>query len=99
MRRSVSINLQEPFLDHPLPEWCPGAESNHRHADFQSAALPTELPGPKAISVLIEPGGAFKTGKMALKLSTRPWPGAHLEKTVMGGAVIGKFGGSVQLNP
>ena len=26
-------------------KWCPGAESNHRHADFQSAALPTELPG------------------------------------------------------
>ena len=26
-------------------KWCPGADSNHRHADFQSAALPTELPG------------------------------------------------------
>jgi hypothetical protein len=26
-------------------EWCPGAESNHRHGDFQSPALPTELPG------------------------------------------------------
>jgi hypothetical protein len=26
-------------------EWCPGAESNHRHCDFQSHALPTELPG------------------------------------------------------
>ena len=26
-------------------EWWPGAESNCRHADFQSAALPTELPG------------------------------------------------------
>ncbi len=26
--------------------WCPGPESNQRHADFQSAALPTELPGP-----------------------------------------------------
>src|SRR6266480_247409 len=25
-------------------EW-PGAELNRRHADFQSAALPTELPG------------------------------------------------------
>src|ERR1051325_2415140 len=27
-------------------KWCPGADLNHRHADFQSAALPTELPGP-----------------------------------------------------
>ena len=25
--------------------WCPGAESNSRHRDFQSRALPTELPG------------------------------------------------------
>src|SRR5215813_9360196 len=26
-------------------EWCPGAESNHRHLHFQCSALPTELPG------------------------------------------------------
>ena len=26
-------------------KWCPGAGSNHRHRDFQSRALPTELPG------------------------------------------------------
>ena len=25
-------------------KWCLGPESNQRHADFQSAALPTELP-------------------------------------------------------
>jgi hypothetical protein len=25
--------------------WCPEAESNHRHEDFQSTALPTELSG------------------------------------------------------
>jgi hypothetical protein len=25
--------------------WWPGRELNPRHADFQSAALPTELPG------------------------------------------------------
>ncbi len=26
-------------------KWCPGTESNRRHGDFQSPALPTELPG------------------------------------------------------
>jgi hypothetical protein len=26
--------------------WCPGTELNRRHRDFQSRALPTELPGP-----------------------------------------------------
>ena len=26
-------------------KWCPEAESNHRHGDFQSPALPTELSG------------------------------------------------------
>ena len=34
---------------YPCPSfrgWCLGADSNHRHADFQSAALPTELPRP-----------------------------------------------------
>jgi hypothetical protein len=30
----------------PIFEWCPGAESNHRHLHFQCSALPTELPGP-----------------------------------------------------
>ena len=25
--------------------WCPGVELNHGHRDFQSRALPTELPG------------------------------------------------------
>ncbi len=28
-----------------LETWWPGTESNRRHADFQSTALPTELPG------------------------------------------------------
>ena len=23
-----------------VKQWCPGAESNHRHEDFQSSALP-----------------------------------------------------------
>ena len=28
-----------------LRKWCPEVESNHRHKDFQSFALPTELSG------------------------------------------------------
>lgn len=31
-------------------EWCPEADLNHRHADFQSAALPTELSGHQALA-------------------------------------------------
>src|SRR5687768_11303900 len=32
-------------LTRPSLTWWPGTESNRRHADFQSAALPAELPG------------------------------------------------------
>ena len=35
--------------------WCLGAESNHRHGDFQSPALPTELSGHLAERVGFEP--------------------------------------------
>ena len=44
--------------------WCPGAELNHRHTDFQSVALPTELPGRLA-------RGAYR-GDPAF-LSSRAW--------------------------
>ena len=32
-------------FDINLQKWCPGAESNHRHEDFQSTALPLSYPG------------------------------------------------------
>ena len=38
-----------------MRRWCPGAELNHRHTDFQSVALPTELPGRSAT-------GAYRGG-------------------------------------
>jgi hypothetical protein len=38
------------------PVRCPGAESNHRHCDFQSHALPTELPGRRAVAHSSCPG-------------------------------------------
>ena len=39
----------EPALRRLAGKWCLGADSNHRHADFQSAALPTELPRPRPV--------------------------------------------------
>src|SRR5262245_18432454 len=42
----LSLPATAKLFDLCLEGWCPGAESNHRHVDFQSAALPTELPGP-----------------------------------------------------
>ena len=35
----------EGFTETSTTKWCPEAESNHRHEDFQSSALPTELSG------------------------------------------------------
>jgi site-specific DNA recombinase len=40
-----------PPVRKSVQEWCPGAESNHRHCDFQSHALPTELPGRQVLKL------------------------------------------------
>ena len=37
--------VEDWLFNNTSKRWCPEAESNHRHADFQSAALPTELSG------------------------------------------------------
>ena len=56
--------------------WCLGAESNHRHGDFQSPALPTELPRQKKW----RPGTgsnrrppAWQAGVLT-NWTTGPWP-------------------------
>ena len=42
--------------------WCLGAELNHRHGDFQSPALPTELPRQMATKKGLEPSTSSVTG-------------------------------------
>ena len=46
---------KKPHKVRLFSRWWPGAESNCRHADFQSAALPTELPGRNSIFRLCLP--------------------------------------------
>src|SRR4029078_2510269 len=43
-RRSSRV-VRQVASESAETKWCPGAESNHRHHDFQSCALPSELPG------------------------------------------------------
>ena len=43
-------------------KWCLRSESNQRHADFQSAALPTELQRQMATKMGLEPTTSSVTG-------------------------------------
>ena len=42
----------ETIEQYQCVKWCPGAESNHRHEDFQSTALPLSYPGTGCVSTL-----------------------------------------------
>ena len=53
-RPSVEAILASPMSAYAIDfieKWWPGRELNPRHADFQSAALPTELPGPEKCGI------------------------------------------------
>ena len=52
--------------------WCPEAESNHRHGDFQSPALPTELSGQMVGLAGLEPATSRLSGVRSNHLSYRP---------------------------
>ena len=52
--------------------WCLRAESNRRHEDFQSSALPTELPRHLATPMGFEPTLSAVTGRHVNRYTTGP---------------------------
>src|SRR5213592_3864655 len=65
----MNMRRQKPF-QHRMDRWL-GTESNRRHADFQSAALPTELPSR---------AGSRRTQQLKLNV----FVGQRLQKPVSG---------------
>ena len=59
-------------LKESLGNWCPGTELNCRHRDFQSRALPTELPGRRTRRLT---AGQWKA--LGYRNSTPPCPDAE----------------------
>ena len=61
-------------------KWCPDADLNHGHADFQSAALPTELSGAR-LNIRVKPG--FNNQSLRLEVSN---PNAIFGEAPVGGS-------------
>ena len=52
-----------------IKKWWFRAESNHRHEDFQSSALPTELRNHLAVWTGLEPATSAVTGRHSNQLN------------------------------
>src|SRR3954466_12116595 len=72
-----------------LKRWCPGADLNHRHADFQSAALPAELPGhgPLDIKARGRPVQAVRSRAFAIHQFRQAPQGGGWERNAVQAAV------------
>ena len=70
----LPMHLEVPPVDtlgYPPEKWCLRPESNQRHGDFQSPALPTELQRQMATRKGLEPSTSGVTGRRSNQLNYR----------------------------
>ena len=70
-RRFSDKNKPARLATMQVRRWYQGADLNRRHADFQSTALPTELPDPRRLAT---PCAAKVTRLHKSSLCTSPYP-------------------------
>jgi hypothetical protein len=79
--RPEGRNKKAPDRSKPLEFMVPRAESNRRHEDFQSSALPTELPGHFEVFDLFADGAQGSRQGFSVTCSKKapvPAPGGQL---------------------
>ena len=84
------INRCRVYALEGTKQWWPGTESNCRHGDFQSPALPTELPGHQ---VLLEGGRIRPIYGSGVNLAGQFLP------LVIGGGAKGRYTGQAPNQP
>jgi hypothetical protein len=71
MRYAVKFRFLPEISWYLREKWCLRSESNQRHEDFQSSALPTELQRQMATRKGLEPSTSGVTGRRSNQLNYR----------------------------
>ena len=85
-KHSIQLSYERiGYVNFHFIKWWLRTESNHRHKDFQSSALPTELQSHMAVSTGIEPAIFCVTGRRVNHCTTKPLvAGVGFEPTTFG---------------
>ena len=85
-KHSIQLSYERiGYVNFHFIKWWLRMESNHRHKDFQSSALPTELQSHMAVSTGIEPAIFCVTGRRVNHCTTKPLvAGVGFEPTTFG---------------
>ena len=80
IRQAAGLRTSRTSIDGE--RWCPGTELNRRHCDFQSHALPTELPGHLRTALVgASHGGRLRSGWAPYREAILPCPAPSVQES------------------